>query len=219
VTYGAGARVRSGASRDQPVVFTIPVNCTVGFDGFCLGQKVHDSTGSAPDLRWFKLGDGNVVSSAVIHGNPPTALKPSRCDHDRPGPDAVTLSVSLDPAQPGGLTLEANGSNVDLVGFAASYAPASDQTSGRRWHQVAFTETIGSRSSTVLRGDQLGNVRPDGQVVVAAAACLGGEGPTDVVDVKAVRTDSPTGPGQPVTLDQRDIDAAARSACQYPGRN
>jgi hypothetical protein len=219
VTYGAGARARSGAARDQPSSYTIPSNCTVGFTGYCLGQTVHDAAGAAPDIRWFKLKDGNVVSSAVIHGNPPEDLRPSRCNHDRPGPEKIALSVSVDQARPGGITLEASGANLDLVGFAASDGSALDQDGNRRWRPIGFTEATGSRFTARLASSQPGTATADGDVLVAAVACLGGNGPTEVVDVKAVRMGSPETPVQRPPLGQREIVTAARSACQYPDRN
>ncbi|MCW2643498.1 MAG: Helix-turn-helix protein [Dactylosporangium sp.] len=219
VTYGAGARARSGASRDQPSSYTIPSNCTVGFTGYCLGQTVHDATGAVPDIRWFKLKDGNVVSSAVIHGNPPEDLRPSHCNHDRPGPEKITLSVGVDQARPGGLTLDASGANLDLVGFAASDGSAVDEASNRRWRQIGFTEATGSRFTAGLGSSQPGTATADGDVLVAAVACLGGNGPTAVIDVKAVRMGNPATPVQRSPLGQSEIVAAARSACQYPDRN
>jgi hypothetical protein len=220
VTYGAGARARSGASRDQPSSYTIPTNCTVGFTGYCLGQAVYDATGAAPDIRWFKLKDGNVVSSSVIHGNPPEDLRPSRCNHDRPGPEKITLSISVDQARPGGLTLDASGANLDLVGFAASDGSAVDEAGDRRWRQIGFTAATGSRFTADLGSSQPGTATADGVVLVAAVACLGGNGPTAVVDVKAVRMGkSSVTPVQRPPLDQRETVRAARSACQYPDRN
>ena len=46
---------------------------------------------------------------------------------------------------------------------------------------------------------------------MAAVACLGGNGPTDVVDVKSALNRPPA---RPLTPEQRA--AAARAACRYP---
>ncbi len=205
-TYASGAHVRSGPARDEPVLFTIPSNCTVGFVGYCLGQKVHDSTGGTPDVRWFKLPDGKVVSSAVVHGNPPVTLRPSRCDRDRPLPETVELSVAVD----GGLKLAATGSNVDIVGFAVSAVGPGP----RKWRQVAFTEAVGSRFSAVWKVEDA-TLR---EVAVAAVACLGGDGPTDVIDAETVQIHNPGVPAKPLTLAPEEARVASRLACQYPGR-
>jgi hypothetical protein len=135
------------------------------------------------------------------------------------GPEKITLSVSVDQARPGGLTLDASGANLDLVGFAASDGSAVEEAGNRRWRQIGFTEATGSRFTAGLGSSQPGTATADGDVLVAAVACLGGNGPTAVVDVKAVRMGNPATPVQRPPLGQSEIVAAARSACQYPGRN
>jgi hypothetical protein len=213
ITYGAGAHVRRGANRDNPVLYTIPSGCKVGFTGFCVGEKVHDTTGGTPDIRWFRLPDGNVVSSAVVHGNPGPNLRPSRCRDDRPLPQSVTLAVTADAGQPLSLKLDATGAEIDIVGFTASYPVQPGQAPGR-WHQIAFTEAAGPIAGfhttwKVQKPDQ-------GQTIVAAAVCLGGDGPTSVAAVRTVQMDNLTVLPQPPALTAQDIDAATRSACQYP---
>ena len=47
--------VGRGANLDEPVLSTIPTGCTVGFTGYCLGQKVADATAGTPDVRWFRF--------------------------------------------------------------------------------------------------------------------------------------------------------------------
>ncbi|MGC9669452.1 helix-turn-helix domain-containing protein [Planosporangium sp. 12N6] len=215
-TYGPGARARTGAARDQPSPYMIPTNCVVGFTGYCLGQMVYDATGEVPDVRWFKLEDGNVVSSAVVHGNPPETVKPSRCEHDRPSPDAVALAVSADPDRPGGMVLSATGANLDLVGFAVSYGQTPGRDGTREWKQVGFTAAKDGLFTVALAGAPATAAAAGGQAVVAATACLGGDDPTDVVDVKAVRLDPLTASEQHPPLDRRELTAAGRAACQYP---
>jgi len=215
VAHAGGVRVHDGADLDAPTLFTIPGNCTVGFTGYCLGQKVHDSTGGTPDIRWFKLDDDRVVASAVIHGNPPPGLAPTRCQDDRAGPDGIALSVTGAAA---GLTLVAQGRNVDIVGFTVSYPSAPDRPDPRRWHQVGLTEATGSQFRTVLKVGQLDDTVA-GPVVIVAAACLGGDGPTPVVDVTAVRLGDPPVPLQRPALTAAELTSATGSACRYPSRS
>jgi hypothetical protein len=212
-TYRGGAHVRAGASRDDRVLFTIPANCTVGFTGYCVGDKVHDSTGGIPDVRWFRLADGNVVASAVIHGNPPVTLKPSACRHDRPGPTAIALSVAADGARPPGVTLHATGTGLDLVGFSVGYTTPAE-SGPRRWHAVGFTDSAATAFGTPWKADQ---PAARGQFLVAAAACFGGDGPTGLVDVRTVQDKTFTVLPDRPALSAQELSDAARSACQYPG--
>lgn len=213
-TYSGGAHVRRGATRDNPVLYTIPSGCKVEFTGFCVGEKVHDTTGGTPDIRWFRLADGNVVSSAVVHGNPGPKVRPSRCRDDRSVPQSVALAVTADAGKPPSLTLEATGAAVDIVGFTASY-PFEPGGSPSRWHQIALTEAAGPGAGfhTTWKVE-----KPDqGQAIVAAAVCLGGDGPTQVAAVRTVQMNNLTVLPQPPTLSPQEVEAATRSACQYPG--
>ena len=207
VTYGEGASVRAGATAGDPVLSTIPSGCTLGFTGFCLGQKMRDATGGTPDIRWFILEDGTVVPSALIHGNPPAALEPVSCEHNRPAPNAIALVVTADAAKPGTLMATASGRNLDIVGFAVHY-----ETGG--WQQLGLTE--GSAFTMALKRDP--SSKPArGQIVIAAAACLGGDRPTTVIDAKAVGAGKPAVAAEPqATLSAREYTAAGRAACQYP---
>ncbi|MCU7726807.1 hypothetical protein ODJ79_24015 [Actinoplanes sp. KI2] len=207
LTYGAGARVHTGAVRDAPVTTTIPGGCTVGFVGYCLGEKIHDNTGGSPDLRWFKLSDDRVIASGIVHGNPPPGLAPSHCTDDHPGPNAIALSVTGSHA----LQLSATGTGLEIVGFAALFDPDGDQPGERRWRQVAFTEKTADRPRFTARWTAV--PAQDGKpVLVAAAACMGGDGPTGVVTARTV-----TGAGFPeATLAPADRASAAAAACSYP---
>jgi hypothetical protein len=207
VTYGAGARVRAGAARDTPPLATIPAGCTVGFVGFCLGEKIHDTTGGTPDVRWFELPGGGVITSGTVHGNPPAGLAPTRCADDRPGPAEVRLTVGADPDLPGALRLSAAGTRLDIVGFAALYGPDSP----RRWRQVGFTEESVARPGFRVPWKLEPSAAGSDPVLIVAAACLGGDGPTAVVDA---RSTAPRGPE--VVLGAADRTAAALAACAYP---
>ncbi|MFF5288645.1 helix-turn-helix domain-containing protein [Paractinoplanes globisporus] len=207
LTYGAGARVHTGAVRDAPVTKTIPSGCTVGFVGYCLGEKIHDTTGGTPDVRWFKLPDSEVVASGIVHGNPPPGLAPSRCTDDHPGPQAIALAVN----GTGTLRLIATGTRLDIVGFAALFDPDGDQPAERRWRQVGFTEETADHPGFTARWKAVPS--QDGKpVLLAAAACVGGDGPTPVVSARTV-----SGTAFPATaLSTADQTSAAAAACSYP---
>ena len=52
-------------------------------------------------------------------------------------------------------------------------------------------------------------------VTIVAVACLGGGGPTGIVDAKAASAADPAAARQPA-LAPKEVTAAAKSACQYP---
>jgi hypothetical protein len=188
LSYGAGARVHSGAVRDAPVLTTVPAGCTLGFVGYCLGEKIHDNTGGTPDVRWFKLSDTEVVASGIVHGNPPPGLAPSHCPDDHPGPSAIRLTVNGDQ-------LSATGRGLDIVGFAALY----DRNGERRWRQIGFTEPTADHPGFTVRWKPVAAEN----LIIATAACLGGDGPTAEVSADSLLT----------TPEQA---AAAAAACSYP---
>jgi hypothetical protein len=206
-TYGAGAPVRAGASESEPVLRTVPSNCTIGFTGYCLGAKTRDATSGTPDIRWFILADGNVVPSAIVHGNPPANLAPARCRNDRPGPASIALAVRADAAKPGGLVVTATGSNLEIVGFAVRPAAAA------QWRQLTLSG--GAEFTGEWHPAQSAGALASEPVTIVAVACLGGGGPTGVVDAKAASAVDPSAARQP-SLAPKEIAAAARSACQYP---
>lgn len=203
-TYASGAKVRQGPARTERELYAVPAGCKIGLTGYCLGEPITDATAGTPDVRWFMVAGGGVVASAVVHGNPPAGTGVSRCPGDRPAPSAITLAVSTDQAEPGRVTLNARGSGVDVVGYAANYADGQGSPS---WHQIGLTGPDDEGFAMFWRIDRL----PAGaKPIVAAAACLGGEGPTAAVDLRtfpANRTASPTAA-------QRT--AAAGAACLYP---
>ncbi|NUT22254.1 MAG: helix-turn-helix transcriptional regulator [Hamadaea sp.] len=194
VTYGEGAPVRAAATLTDPVLSTVPSGCTLGFTGFCVGQRVRDVTGGTPDVRWFVLPDGKVVPSALVHGNPPAALTPVACAKGRPVPDGIALVLTADNAKSGGLKATASGGNLEIVGFAVRRS-----TGG--WRALGLTEKF-STSITVAPGEQ---------VVVAAAACFGGDGPTGLIDARRF-----PGAAQSATLSTSEYAAASKAACAYP---
>ncbi|WP_229397580.1 helix-turn-helix domain-containing protein [Micromonospora okii] len=216
VTYGSGAHVRGGAARDEPVLTTIPPNCTVGFTGFCVGEKVYDNTGGMPDVRWFKVTGGGVVSSAVVHGNPPRDLRASDCPRGRPVPTGLEFAVVAEPGRARAVTLRATGPDLYVVGFAVAVGhPAS--SGGRTWRQLSLTDVRDPAAGASVGLDELPSPTAGGTVVLVAAACLGGDSPTGLVRAREIRPDAPR-VAVPVTLDQRQQAEAASSACRYPSR-
>lgn len=203
-------RVRAGAELSAPVIREIPAGCEVGFSGFCLGDTVIDKTSHTPDTRWFILPGGGTVPAALIHGRPPAAVGPSACDAGLAPPTAIRLGIEPDPTGKGQFLLRATGVGVRITGYAFRDTSGAD---GPVWRQVRFTAA--PPSFTVHWRPSVAPAPGQG-VFVAAVACLGGDGPTLVVDAKS------SVPGNParfvrVTVPARELSAATRSACRYPG--
>ncbi|MEV1112172.1 helix-turn-helix domain-containing protein [Micromonospora sp. NPDC049751] len=216
VTYGSGVHVRGEPRRDQGILYTIQPGCVIGLTGYCLGERIADSTSQTPDIRWFTLADGGLIASGVVHGNPPPGLEPSRCRGDRPGPAAIALAIAPDVTGPGGWRLSATGTHVEIVGFAAYYADDPALPAERRWHQIGMTGLAAPPFDLVWKLDRRsGQPGSTAEIPVAAVACLGGGAPTDVLDVRVARPDgSSTAEALPLAADQRL--AARRTACLYP---
>ncbi|WP_208024277.1 helix-turn-helix domain-containing protein [Amycolatopsis pithecellobii] len=201
-------RVRAAAALSAPVSRTVPAGCTVTFAGYCLGDTVMDETSGTPDTRWFILPGGDVMASGVVHGNPPHTLGPSSCAGNVAPPTAIQLTVSQNGTE---LRLQASGQGIKIVGFTALRTNDSD---GPRWRQLAFTAA--PAFETHWQPDRSPTApAPQQSITIAAVACLGGDGPTTVIDARTLQPDDPEH-GTPTTLSATALDAATRSACQYP---
>jgi hypothetical protein len=205
------------------VLRTIPANCGLEFTGYCLGDVVPDPLGGTPDMRWFELAGGGVVSSAVVHGNPPASMKPTACADSVPPPSSIALSVTATGNNPGTFDLHATGAHVWIVGFATL---SSNQTGGTisassAWQQIGMVgiATPGSALAWSARppgsGAQAGAGATAQRLPIVAVACFGGQGPTDVMDPESVSITDP-GSATPLVLTSAERAAAADAACSYP---
>jgi hypothetical protein len=223
-TYGSGSTIRQGPARADRPLTSVPAGCTIGLVGYCLGEAIIDATAYTPDVRWFMVAGGGVIASAMVHGNPPAGMGLSRCPGDRPAPTAITLGVTADGHDPDRVTLTATGRNVDVVGYAAYYPDSTGAKAS--WHQIGLTgpgpggfamawnpreATAGNPpQSTAGKPREATTTNPGEPPILAAAACLGGEGATGIVDLRAY----PAGGVTRLNPDQRT--AAGQIACLYP---
>ncbi|MDH6124815.1 helix-turn-helix transcriptional regulator [Kitasatospora sp. GP82] len=221
-TYNANTLVRAGASLGTPVVFQAPSGCSLQFTGYCLGDVVIDITSGSPDMRWFRVSQGGVVSSAVIHGNPPSTMQPSECPDSVPAPAAVSLTVVRQPDESDTVELRSAGRYVAIVGYAAYFAPPGSSAQSPKWQQIGLTDTAAAGFAVAWRlGPLRVGVPADATVPVVAVACLGGGGPTTVTDAR--RIPLAAGDGQPAALDRAaltdaDLVKAEQAACKFPQR-
>lgn len=213
MTYSGSTRVRSSATRSAPVIDQIPPGCRVQFVGFCIGDVEVDVTAGTPDVRWFKLGSGGVVSSAVVHGNPPWELRPDRCPGEFPAPSSISLAVAPQPSDPKAVELRASGSHLGIVGFAGYFSDSGQAVPVPSWHQLGL---IGVGVDGFVLPWRIAKPTADqGPIQLVAVACLGGDGPTDVLDALTLPPADPT-QARPLSLGESDRSTAARTACRYP---
>jgi hypothetical protein len=200
-------RVRKAPALSAPVAGNIPAGCTVVFTGYCLGDIVTDATSGTPDTRWFILAGGGVMASAIVHGNPPPKLGPSSCPGNIAPPAAIHLNVHRIKDE---LRLQATGQSLKIVGFTSL---DTSETGDSQWHHInSLTRSPTSVFETRWQPGRESS--PGRRVTVAAVACLGGDGPTTVIDAQEIQ---PGGPLRttPTSLSGTALDAATHSACQY----
>jgi len=203
-------RVRDAAMLSAPVTRTVRAGCTVVFSGYCLGDTVTDETSHTPDIRWFDLAGGGLVASGVVHGNPPPKLGPSPCPGSIAPPGNIHLNVRRIEGE---LRLQAAGEGVKIVGFTSLDTSANSP----RWHQISSLTSSPTSVFEIRWQPRRGTdpLSPARHITVAAVACLGGDGPTTVIDAQEIH------PGSrlrttPASLSDTALDAATHSACQYP---
>jgi hypothetical protein len=123
-----GANARSGPGRQYAQVNRYAANCTLGFDGYCIGSIEPDIRLKTPDDRWLIIHGrpDQVISSAVVLDQSPVqdlGQTPSpACGHlgGLPQPHSV-LNLASNTT---GSTLSAEAPGAAAVGYAVA-APAS----------------------------------------------------------------------------------------------
>ena len=169
-TQANGANARSGPGVEYPQVKRYGGNCTLGFDGYCIGREVPDFVLGTPDQRWLIVHDQNdmVASGVVLSESAESALgtAPSlRCKElgGLPEPTKITSFV-YDPS---------NGqiSSVAPGAVAVGYGMASVPSNSRAYQVIAlgtgpgFVEKL--KPSTIVS-----KVPAPNGVWLSAAICL-----------------------------------------------
>ena len=72
LTLEHGANARSGPGREFPQHNRYGSNCTLGFDGYCIGPPESDVLIGSPDQRWLKVHQrSEYISAAVVLSQSP----------------------------------------------------------------------------------------------------------------------------------------------------
>ena len=219
-TYLAQTAVRTGPSTAARLVKNVPASCWLQFTGSCLGAVVFDRNDVGqplPDERWFELEGGNVMSTAVIHGNPPPSMQPNSCPGSVAAPKSISLGVVADPNVPGWAVLSAHGDGVRITGYAALFAPVDAPGTAPDWHEIgAPTSSPSSAGFNVpWTFGKAGEAPGSMPTLVVAAACLAGDAPTAVTDAVQVVPENPS-TAKPAALSAATLAKAASAACAIP---
>ncbi|HEV2639460.1 MAG TPA: hypothetical protein VGX23_30255 [Actinocrinis sp.] len=219
-TYLPQTAVRTGPSTSARLIRNLPPSCWIQFTGYCLGAVVLDRNDVGqplPDERWFEIEGGNLVSSAVIHGNPPAALRPNTCPGSVPGPTSISVGIVADPNVPGWAVLSAHGTGVRITGYAAYFVPNDAPGTAPDWHEIGEPSSSPTDDgfNVPWQFGRAGQAPGGVATLVVAAACLAGDAPTDVTD--AIQVD----PADPATAKAAVLPAAAlakaaAAACAIP---
>jgi hypothetical protein len=219
-TYLGQTAVRTAPSTAAHLVKNVPAGCWLQFTGYCLGAVVLDrnDVGQAlPDERWFEIEGGDLMSSAVVHGNPPSTMKPNSCPGSIPGPSSISLGIVADPDMPGWAILSAHGTGVHITGYAAYFAPVDAPGTAPEWHEVGAPTTAPAADGFDVpwRFGLAGEAPSTTPTLVVAAACLAGDAPAGVTNaVQVVPTNPST--AKPVVLSTTMLTHAAAAACAIP---
>ena len=219
-TYLGQSAVRTGPSTAAHLVKNVPAGCWLQFTGYCLGAVVNDRNDVGqpiPDERWFEIEGGNLISSAVVHDNPPAAMQPSSCPGSIPGPSSISLGIVADPAMPGWAILSAHGTGVRITGYAAYFAPVDAPGTAPDWHEIGAPTTAPTADGFDVpwRFGLAGEAPGTTPTLVVAAACLAGDAPTGVANAVQVVPSNPA-TAKPVNLSTETLAKAAAAACATP---
>ncbi|WP_432868193.1 hypothetical protein [Microbispora rosea] len=181
LTVDIGAISREGPGHEFEQSKRYQGKCTLGFDGFCLGEAVNDmflSTAErdVPDIRWLIIhGRNEMVSAAVV-------LSQTRESDlgDDPRPDCTAMGGRARPRTITDLRYEITSSKI-LAGApeAASvgFALLVDSAHGSRYHSLGFASNAPEFSTDWSPAAE--EVPKDAtNVYVAAAVCLASGAPS-----------------------------------------
>jgi hypothetical protein len=122
-TGPAGVNARSGPGTGYPQVDRFSGNCTLGFDGFCIGEAIPTATGTdSIDTRWLIVHQRDELVSAAkvlpqtnqaVFGTTPNLRCAALGGYPSPGPITFTPTTA-DNA----ITLTAASRGARLVGYA-----------------------------------------------------------------------------------------------------
>jgi len=174
-TTDLGVNARSGPGRVYVPVRRYAPNCTLGFDGYCIGSIEPDSRLKTPDDRWLIVHgrSGQLISSAVVLSQSPErdlGQDPSsQCRHLGGLPLPQTIQDFAYNRR--GSTLSASAPGAAAVGYAIA-APASGHPSYVAIGLATGPPTFKMPLTTSSVLSQLAGTSTNNSMWVGAAVCL-----------------------------------------------
>ncbi|WP_374457018.1 hypothetical protein [Nocardioides sp.] len=181
-TVAPGVNARDGAGTGFPNVDRYGGSCTLGFDGFCIGEPVVEKLSGLEDTRWYIVhGRDHVVSSSKIRDQSPVARLAPKPDADceskyggLPAPDELEFTPSRDSGPLVKLSARAEGAS--LVGYAVYNPDPRSGTYG--YSRVGIVDTEPTFDGTWDSSTAVSDLRKqEGTIYLGAAICLAAEVP------------------------------------------
>ena len=225
-TVSTGVNARAGAGTGYGQVNRFGGDCTLGFDGYCIGEPIGDPVTQLPDTRWLIVHSRRyLVASARVRsqskeadlGGKPAADCARRYGGlPQPGPPNLVVKVtsSLPPAA---ATLSVTAKSAALIGYAVRVLDPSDGSYPYSLIKVkqnaptfAGTWAASSAVPDLLHGT--------GRVELAAATCLAADVPSGPPAVyrATFRTGQLVALVKSKPVDPRDAALLAHTACSGP---
>lgn len=183
-TEANGVNARRGPGREYQQANRYEGNCTLGFDGYCIGRPEPDFVLHTPDQRWLLVHDRNqlVASAVVLSQSPESALGTA------PSPKCAKLGGLPQPSQIVQFSyimsngqLEALAPGAAAVGYGLATVPQRDRT-----YQPIALAVDANFSAKLAPGNIANLVQTSGGVWLAASVCLADNVPV-VNSLRAIR--------------------------------
>jgi len=136
-TQANGVNARSGPGVEYPQVNRYGGNCTLGFDGYCIGRAVPDFLLKTPDQRWLIIHDRDemVASGVVLSESAESALGAN------PSPKCKKLGGLPEPTNITNFSYDPSSGQIRSVApgaVAVGYGMASVPSKNRAYQVIAL---------------------------------------------------------------------------------
>jgi hypothetical protein len=167
-TQPIGANARSGVGVQYPQLTRFGGNCTLGFDGYCVGPPVPDYILSTPDQRWLIVRDRSelVAAGVVLAESPESDLG------DQPSPQCKKLGGLAQPSIISKFSYNTASGQLSAIApgaYMVGYGMA--EIKPRRYQTVALSDAsrfADNLSSATISNEMIGN----GKIWLGAVICL-----------------------------------------------
>lgn len=192
LTHPTGVNARSGPGRSFPQTRRYQGDCSVGFNGYCLGEPVLDifTNPRVPDQRWLALpgGEEYVAAGVVLAQRPWSDLGPrTDCPVVAPTPTRIQLRLPTSVPLGDAVTMRASAPGAATVGFAAyaPHAPDTKQKFLRLGLKYVLLDSFGVRDTFVHSWEVFETQTPRrnlGDGLIVSVVCYAAEVPASVAD-------------------------------------